>query len=58
VKRPAEAELSQYKLVEILLMKQTRYGKTYSGETINRVLPRYEYFNQSMTLIDVKRYIY
>jgi hypothetical protein len=39
-------------------MKPVRYGKTFCGETINKVLPRMEYFKQSMTIMEVKRFMY
>lgn len=58
VRRPTGVEPSQLKLVEILLMKLTRYGKIYSGDTISKILPRYEYFNQKITMLEIKRYIY
>ena len=33
-------------------------GRSYSGDTISKILPRYEYFNQKMTMLEIKRYIY
>lgn len=36
-------------------MRPVRYGKTLSGETINKVLPRFEYFHQNMTILDIKK---
>lgn len=39
-------------------MKPARYGKTFCGEKISKVLPRMEYFKNSMTIIEVKRFMY
>ena len=45
------------KLVEILLMKPVKYGKLISGETINRVLPRFEFFSLETTILEIKKFM-
>ena len=39
-------------------MKPTRFGKTISGETINKVLPRFEYIHLDSTIFDIKKFFF
>jgi hypothetical protein len=38
-------------------MKPVKYGKLISGETINRVLPRFEFFTLSTTILEIKKFM-
>jgi hypothetical protein len=49
--------MSEYKVVEILLMKPVRYGKSLSGDTLSKVLPIIEYTKLSTTIIELKRQV-
>lgn len=38
-------------------MKTVKYGKIISGESIPKVLPRLEYFKNSTSILDIKRFV-
>lgn len=50
--------MANYKLIECIFMKPTRFGRTISGETINKVLPRFEYLNLDSTIMDIKKFFF
>lgn len=39
-------------------MKMVKYGKNISGETLRRILPRMELLKETMTILDIKKYIF
>jgi hypothetical protein len=50
-------DLTDMKLVELNFMKPVKYGKYPSGESLRRVFPRLEYLSNSMTILDIKKFI-
>ena len=55
---PEKENLGDYRLVEVNFMKMVKYGKYHSGETLRRVFPRLELLKQSMTILDIKKFIF
>jgi len=39
-------------------MKQGKNGKTIFGENHKKVLPRFEYLNNGMTVLELKKFIF
>ncbi len=39
-------------------MRMAKHGKSISGETISKVVPRLEYLNHNMTILDIKKMIF
>ena len=37
-------------------MKPVKYGKMTSGDIVNKLLPRLEYFKGSMNIIEIKKF--
>lgn len=58
IRPPPAEEMKDFVLIQLQLMKLTKYGKSISGETLARVVPRLEYLNLDMTVLDIKKMIF
>lgn len=55
---PPADKIEDYKLVEMIFMKQVKYGKIISGEHYSKTLPSFEFLNLGMTILDIKKLVY
>jgi len=41
-----------------MIMRPVKYGRVITGENIHKVLPRFEYFELSKTVLEIKRFFF